>query len=139
MVDLFLYRLRIGTFGQRLKIRKLRRLKDSWNPKLTKNVLKLLFGAIFSVLILHETTDNSSGGTCSGIVHINYKQAAKNIYPWKQVTETVEFRYFSKQETPNFKAKMLYGNIKRGIVNIHVNIRSLYNKMSEVKNLVLRE
>ena len=34
---------------------------------------------------------------------------------------------------------MLNGNIKRGIKNMHVNIRSLYNKMSEVKNIILKE
>ena len=34
---------------------------------------------------------------------------------------------------------MLHGNIKRGISNMHVNIRSLYNKMSEVKNLIARD
>ena len=30
-------------------------------------------------------------------------------------------------------------NIKRGIINIHLKIRSLYNKISEVKNLVKQE
>ena len=51
----------------------------------------------------------------------------------------VELRVLSKKQTLNFKAKMVHGNIKRGILNIHVNIRSLYNKMSEVKNLIVKE
>ena len=36
-----------------------------------------------------------------------------------------------KKETPNFMARYLYGNIKRGLINMHINIRSLYNKMGE--------
>ena len=44
-----------------------------------------------------------------------------------------------KRETWNFKARYLHGNIKRGVVNMHINIRSLYNKMGEVKNLVKQE
>ena len=44
-----------------------------------------------------------------------------------------------QSQTSNFKARYLYGNIKRVISNIHVNIRSLYNKMSEVKNFILQE
>ena len=51
----------------------------------------------------------------------------------------VELRILSKKQTPNFKAKMVHGNIKRGILDIHVNIRSLCSKMSEVKNLIVKE
>ena len=36
-------------------------------------------------------------------------------------------------------ARYLYGNIKRGLINMHINIRSLYNKMGEIKSLVARE
>ena len=46
---------------------------------------------------------------------------------------------WSKRLTPNFQARYLNGNIKRGILNIQINIRSLYNKMSEVKNLIQKE
>ena len=42
-------------------------------------------------------------------------------------------------EVGNFWARYVNGNIKRGIINIHVNIRSLYNKISEVKNLVKQD
>ena len=33
----------------------------------------------------------------------------------------------------------MHGNIRRGIKNIHVNIRSIYNKINEVKQLVKKE
>ena len=52
---------------------------------------------------------------------------------WKQ------FITLSVEQTSNYRARCLYGNTKRGIVNIHINIRSLYNKMGEVKNLIQRE
>ena len=45
----------------------------------------------------------------------------------------------SKKLTPNFQARYLNGNIKRGVYNVHINLRSLYNKMSEVKNLIKKE
>ena len=44
-----------------------------------------------------------------------------------------------KKETCNFEARYLHGNIKKGVVNMHINIRSLYKKMGEVKNLVKQE
>ena len=50
-----------------------------------------------------------------------------------QLSIQVELRILSKKQTLNFKAKMVHGNVKRGVLNIHVNIRSLYNKMIEVK------
>ena len=43
----------------------------------------------------------------------------------------------SRKEKSNFLAKYKYGNRHgKGIINMHVNIRSLKNKMQEVKNLV---
>ena len=43
----------------------------------------------------------------------------------------------SSKEKSNFLAKYKYGNKQgKGILNMHVNIRSLKNKMHEVKNLV---
>ena len=39
-------------------------------------------------------------------------------------------------QTSNFKAKCVNGNRSKGIQNAHLNIRSLKNKMCEVKNLV---
>ena len=41
-----------------------------------------------------------------------------------------------RKETSNFKAKCVNGNRSKGIYNAHLNIRSLANKIFEVKNLV---
>ena len=73
------------------------------------------------------------------------KQTAKNIstklkadkeggeFLWKQ------YITIGMKQTSNFKARCLHGNPKRGIKNMHVNIRSLYNKMGEVKNMIQKE
>ena len=42
-----------------------------------------------------------------------------------------------KKETPNFMARYKYGNKqKKGIKNMHINIRSIRNKMQEIKYIV---
>ena len=51
----------------------------------------------------------------------------------------LQMKLLGKKETSNFLARYLHGNIKRGIKNIHVNVRSLYRKMAEVKNLIREE
>ena len=41
-----------------------------------------------------------------------------------------------KKQSNNFLAKYLNGNIRRGILNLHLNIRSVKNKIFEVKNII---
>ena len=41
-----------------------------------------------------------------------------------------------KKESNNFLAKYMYGNRRKGILNMHLNIRSVKNKVLEVKNIV---
>ena len=50
-----------------------------------------------------------------------------------------EQRVYSKKDSVNFKARYKFGNPvsrSRGIKNFHLNIRSLVNKISEVKSIV---
>ena len=42
-------------------------------------------------------------------------------------------------KNPNCIARIINGNSKRGVKTIHLNIRSLYNKVCEVKRLVKQE
>ena len=49
------------------------------------------------------------------------------------------YRFLSKKMGSNFKAKYTHGNIERGLKNIHLNVRSLYNKMSELKSFTKKE
>ena len=51
----------------------------------------------------------------------------------------LQYRCLSKLMESNFKAKYLYGNIDRGLKNIHINVRSLYNKITELKTFMLKE
>ena len=44
-----------------------------------------------------------------------------------------------QNQKSNFKARMTYGNKKQGILNIQLNIRSLYNKVNGIKMLAKRE
>ena len=47
------------------------------------------------------------------------------------------FRYLDKKSKPNFLAKYTYGNKQqKGLTNFHLNIRSLKNKIPEVKNII---
>ena len=46
------------------------------------------------------------------------------------------------KSSPNLHAKLTYGNQKsnkRGIKNIHLNVRSIRNKLCEVRNIILNE
>ena len=53
----------------------------------------------------------------------------------------LKYRKVSRIYTPNFLARYTYGNkqSQRGIKNIHLNIRSLSNKVVEVKNIILEQ
>ena len=57
----------------------------------------------------------------------------------EHVLQWREYVVVSVKQTTNCRARSLHGNTKRGIINIHINVRSLYRKMVEVKNLVQQE
>ena len=48
----------------------------------------------------------------------------------------LQLHILGKKQTPNFLAKYVNGNRKKGIINLHLNIRSLKNKIAEIKHLV---
>ena len=50
--------------------------------------------------------------------------------------EGLEKKILGKKQTSNFLAKYVNGNRVKGILNIHLNIRSLKNKVTEVRKLV---
>jgi hypothetical protein len=47
-----------------------------------------------------------------------------------------QYQILGKKETSNFLAKYLHGNKKKGILNMHLNIRSLNNKVGEIKKII---
>ena len=97
---------------------------------------KLYFKFIFIVFLInadmHMKTlqqQNSHSIKIHIINHLNPTKLSSTI--------TMNNRKKSKKEKPNFLAKYKYGNKQgKGIINMHVNIRSLKNKMQEVKNIV---
>ena len=137
MIELSQYRHRIGIFRQ--KVTKSRSFKYFDRKKLKlKLKIKSILISIFPILMLlgiqnlniqstivlqqgQSTFQYSSGSGCEG------KRLGEVYIP------------LGKHLTSNFKARYLHGNKQRGILSIHVNIRSLYNKMSEVKNIISKE
>ena len=58
---------------------------------------------------------------------------------WSPVLLGQNFKILGKKCSVNFQARYLHGNIGRGMKNVHINIRSLFNKISEVKSFVSKE
>ena len=140
MIDIVIYRNRIGTFQQRLKIRKLdkvsknaRKVKSCHNPNplfLAKLVVLLfILGKLSLVSDYFHTPHNP--------VLCQYQQPSQLEH--FKMGNTLQYPYLPKKTGGNFYARYTYGNrgVKnRGVKNMHLNIRSLGNKMSEIKNLI---
>ena len=144
MIEINLYRIRIGTFQQRSrkqrvgKIEKRRQIKNLFSGAI--NLLKLILMLFFflsaccylpSLSSYWGTSSQSDGGTDTRFLGGDAS--------WGENVCKPEFISLGRNQTSNFLARYLHGNIKRGVVNMHLNIRSLYNKMAEVKHLVQQE
>ena len=56
---------------------------------------------------------------------------------WSKSAQTgIQFQAWGRKQTKNSLAKYVNGNRVKGIYNAHLNIRSLKNKVIEVKNLI---
>ena len=159
MVDINIYRHRIGVFSQTLKIRKC--LVKSENHQSTvkslKNILQITSRILLVTSVLVASTLQQKV-TCSkfqqgntGVYIVqsdkiselkipcsNFQQESTGVYIVHS-DRISELRRFSKRTTVNFKARYKFGNQDhrvKGIKNFHVNIRSLGNKISEVRNIV---
>ena len=144
MIDIDLYRNRIGTFTHRCRtmkfLRKYEPTNDSANKAgrntltATKAVLKLLL-----ILFLVSSPCSSNSEKPKLIQNQILSKKSQFLATVGDISENIVIYNISKKETANFKARYLYGNkqaIKRGIINMHLNIRSLRNKIFEVKNIV---
>ena len=136
MIEINLYRSRIGLFNNTggsisAKASKFNSCLKSRNIKCGIAIFSGILTLIGLVLLCSSSQD-------AGKYSLGSKQAGGQ--PWSSSTQSkLLFQKKGKHQTNNFQAKYLHGNIKRGIKNIHVNIRSIYNKMSEVKQLVKNE
>ena len=139
MIDINFYRFRIGSFKQRVKARQFLRKNElatnrCSNLESTRRTAFTEFLKIILILLLLSST--SSG-----------KQ--QNIHPWQitlsnqnstnfKSTETTDL-FTGFKEVGNFWARYIHGNKQahsRGIMNMHLNIRSLSHKVFEIKNVV---
>ena len=128
-IHIAIFRIRIGNFNQVVKSRKFRKSKikncsrnENFCMRLPTGMMILMIAFLASTLLLNLPSS---------------KIRSEKYFKWSASSACSVI--LGKSETWNFKARYLHGNIKRGVVNMHINIRSLYNKMGEVKNLVKQE
>ena len=89
----------------------------------------------FSGAYLQVSPTNSTNN------QINVEQVQRSLSAVRDISEFRKklFVHFSLMESPNFYARMTYGNkksLQSGIKNLHLNIRSIRNKMSDIKAIV---
>ena len=156
MVDISIYRSRIGNFNNctRLRFRKFGKLLCSQEPrrqkagkpaskslKLVRNLIVLSifvfagfhFGPRISVASKPPTQSTCKRSTTTASVSSSMGCSIE----WKSTDQTyLYYPVWGKKQSKNFLAKYINGNRRSGILNMHLNIRSLKNKMSEVKNII---
>ena len=110
-------------------------LKSKENTKFYAIIvfMVLLLGRDFTVKY-SKSEKNRNSLQYSLQFQLKYFQLQNTIY------FPVSYRRLGKKLTPNFLTRYLYGNKQRkGILNFHLNIRSLKNKVNEVENIVKNE
>ena len=147
MIDINLYRSRIGTFFQsnkhsRIKFRKLFRENIESDRNTNGTLLLIILQSLFKIVLIlallctgwNQTSDPT--GSCS-LSFTTYPQTIVKGGVWFLTSyPAIQLQVRGRKQTSNFKAKCVNGNRSKGIQNAHLNIRSLKNKMCEVKNLV---
>ena len=157
MIDINSYRIRIGSFSQKSSKKKEKFMK-MFGSRVTPNYnssgemvfvgVKHIFMFVLILALLppgcrqspceaSEYQDPSSATSVHLILKITaYLQTGLGILWTEAVEPGLQFQARGKQESKNFLAKYINGNIRKGIINMHLNIRSLNNKVFEVKNFI---
>ena len=164
MVDINIYRSRIGQFSPKNKTKKYLYKREyyeqfAWNEnKSGKNlflVLQFLVKAVLICLLLLPSNilyNTTSPALSDPSPVINHQSRSTNLLvsPLLKTTPdsdsarcsstqpSQQYHRTDKKNSTNFIAKYTNGNRNesKGIRNFHLNIRSLNNKIYEVKNLV---
>ena len=137
MIDLHLYRYRIGTFcGQGRKRKFLRKFQSSCESSAyagycSPSSVKFLVKIILILFLIH----------CHVKSEITFQSESSSRFLYNSFTTpdlptSTPFIVKSRKQTSNFQARYTYGNPPRGIRNMHLNIRSLNLKVFEIKNIV---
>ena len=156
MIDINLYRSRIGRFSSSSRISRMK-FKNIFRSQMCEDdktgvfilfVLQIIVKLVLLLVLLqpgdpchpggHTGHSLASAQSFCWIVQATACQQSSQIGEvWVRAAQAVnQFQTRGRKETNNFQAKCVYGNRKKGIYNAHLNIRSLNNKMCEVKNLV---
>ena len=152
MIDINLYRSRIGKFNlgtsnSRISSKKSlsKETEDNEKTLLIISLVILLVNLLLLITFLqpgwnhfNQDGQTEASSSCWVLPTTAYPQGV-GLSIWNVSLHWKQFIIIGQKQSSNFKARYLNGNVKRGIKNIHINIRSLYNKMSEVKNLVQQE
>ena len=140
MIDINLYRIRIGTYSRGQKSKKFLRKYEPFDVssnKLgrdSKSIIQMIIKITLLFFLAVGTNDsNNFTSVGSGVIKGHLKWNHPELLP------AVACQTCGKKQTGNYRARSLYGNkqtAKKGILNMHLNIRSLGNKVFEVKNIV---
>ena len=151
MVDILTYRYRIGCFNQKSNLIYRRKVVDSKLEYIPHRVT-ILLTLIFSINLVYALNN----GFCVALSDLdkyyqnvdvynnvptfgsNFGRIYTSLISIQHIAEGTCFSSFKTTST-NFYARMTYGNKAsciRGLKNIHLNIRSLRNKISEIKRII---
>ena len=161
MLDLETYRLRIGIFNLTTKNRLQKSSKSStkiskvfWTVSQFMRVLLLTVCVFIAISFYQPERENKNSISPISLIlpssdtykiSINPQPCVESLWSllscldWSSWFQDEIFITLSRKSTSNFKARYLHGNIGRGVKNVHINVRSLYNKVGEVQNFINQE
>ena len=155
MIDLEQFRSRIGQFCPKNRnhkfLYKYYPFEVENECKSSKNLLTCIQAVIKLIAILVLTSSVwsslhvcSTASSTSDVSSLSTVWNRAMVYSWSLHIYTVETLIMlgPEQKTGNFWARYTNGNrnsIKKGIYNMHFNVRHLKNKVSEIKNIIKNE
>ena len=133
-VNIVQYRAAVGSFLRKYKI--LQHKYKNMNIFSYKYNITYRRGITYKIFVLFILS----------FILIGFPTTKQNNIVFKYSSPVVQYEEFhgtfrikGRRETPNFKARYINGNQReKGIKCIHLNIRSLKNKVNEVKNIILQ-
>ena len=157
MINIVLYRIRIGSYNCIRNV-KFSRSSDKISGILREILMTLFIIMLTTVLILcfsKRTIVNQQMSYKLAIDQLpfmvsccqaqsqqvsisHYSECSSETNLTGLVIAQVH-RYINQEFESNFYMRCLHGNVQRGIKNVHINVRSLYNKINEVKTFIKDE
>ena len=141
MIDLILYRCRIGTYsshGRNPKFSRKDRSTGGLSAK-TRNCTPNAATSLIILLLVLVLIPYSSPFPCfSGNIPQLESSTRSLCFSFNPPNLVIAppFIVQSRKQTSNFLARYINGNPPRGIKNMHLNVRSVGNKVFEIKNIV---